>query len=226
MFERHRIEEDDTWHVGFYCEKAARGKTEYVAGWFGYREEATCLCGDGSKTRGVTRYRFPDSRRGFERLLGTVKTLHLLLEMEPTGRYWRNLAYSLDGRGWRFGPWPATCHGRLVNPFTLKRDREGQDMSRAKDDYRDAAMVAELLRTGEFKLTQLSYGPWADLQLTFALYSHLVDGPARPRTILRGVVYCLFSSHPHERRGHANIKREGGRIWPPSYGPSRASFWL
>jgi len=140
--------------------------------------------------RVVTRFKFSNSRRGFERLLGKVKTLqdqvdaeHLLFGMEPTGHYWRNLAYFLDGRGYRF---------RLVNPFTLKSHREGQDLSRTKNDYRDAAMVAELLRTGKFTLTRLTYGPWADLRRTFALYSRLVDDRARQKNLLRGVLDCLF----------------------------------
>jgi len=49
--------------------------------------------------RVVTRFKFSNSRRGFERLLGKVKILqdqvdaeHLLFGMEPTGHYWRNLA--------------------------------------------------------------------------------------------------------------------------------------
>jgi len=134
----------------------------------------------------VTRFKFSNSRRGFERLLRKVKTLqyqldaeHLLFGMEPTGHYWRNLAYFLDGRRYRF---------RLVNRFTLKRHREGQDLSRTKNDYRDAAMVAELLRTGKFTLTRLTYGRRAELRRTYILYTRLVDDRARQKALLRGVL--------------------------------------
>jgi len=53
-------------------------------------------------------------------------------------------------------------------------------------------MVAELLRTGKFTLTRLTYGPWADLRRTFALYSRLVDNRARQKNLLRGVLDCPF----------------------------------
>jgi len=124
------------------------------------KKQHACIVMD-LRAKVVTRFKFSNSRRGFERLLEKVGAIrreaqadHLLFGMEPTGHYWRNLAYFLDGRGYRF---------RLVNPFTLKRHREGQDLSRTKNDYRDGAMVAELLRTGKFTLTRLTYGPWADL---------------------------------------------------------------
>ncbi len=138
----------------------------------------------------VAQFKFSNSRQAFERLLERVYMLqtetqsnHLLFGMEPTGHYWRNLAYFLEGRGHRF---------RLVNPFTLKRHREGQDLSRTKNDYRDAAMVAELLRTGKFTLTRLSYGRRAELRRTFILYTRLVDDRARQKNLLRGVLDCLF----------------------------------
>jgi len=113
MFERHRIEEENTGHAELYCKTATRGKTEYAAGSCGYWEEATCLCGDGIRARVVTRFKSSNSRRSFERLLGKVKTLqgqldaeHLLFGMEPTGHYSRDLAHFLGGRGYRFRPWP------------------------------------------------------------------------------------------------------------------------
>ncbi len=138
----------------------------------------------------LTRFKFSNSRQGFERLLEKVEATrrdaradHLLFGMEPSGHYWRNLAYFLEGQEFRF---------RLVNPFTLKRHREGQDLSRTKNDYRDAAMVAELLRTGKFTLTRLTYGRRAELRRTFSLYTRLVDDRARQKTLLRGALDCLF----------------------------------
>ncbi len=142
------------------------------------------------KAKVLTRFKFSNSRQGFEKLLERVYMLqtktqsnHLLFGMEPSGHYWRNLAYFLEGQSHRF---------RLVNPFTLKRHREGQDLSRTKNDYRDAAMVAELLRTGKFTLTRLTYGRRAELRRTFILYTRLVDDRARQKTLLRGALDCLF----------------------------------
>lgn len=153
------------------------------------KKQHACIVMD-LRAKVLTRFKFSNSRQGFERLLEKVGATrreaqadHLLFGMEPTGHYWRNLAYFLDGRGYRF---------RLVNPFTLKRHREGQDLSRTKNDYRDATMVAELLRTGKFTLTRLTYGRRAELRRTFILYTRLVDDRARQKTLLRGGLDCLF----------------------------------
>ncbi len=47
---------------------------------------------------------------------------------------------------------------RLINPFTFKRRREGEDINRRKNDFRDAEMAAELVRTGKLVNTRLPYG--------------------------------------------------------------------
>jgi transposase len=154
----------------------------------GKRQHACIVMDLGANV--LTRLKFSNSRWGFERLLEKLEATrkeieadHLLFGMEPTGHYWRNLAYFLEGQGHRF---------HLVNPFTLKRHREGQDLSRTKNDYRDAAMVAELLRTGKFTLTQLTYGWRSELRRTFVLHTRLRDDRARQKNLLRGVLDCLF----------------------------------
>jgi len=124
------------------------------------KKQHACIVMD-LKAKVLTRFKFSNCRQGSERLLERVGATRreaqaddLRFGMEPTGHYWRNLAYFLDEQEFRF---------HLVNPFTLNRHREGQDLSRTKNDYRDAAMVAELLRTGKFTLTQLTYGRRAEL---------------------------------------------------------------
>ena len=124
------------------------------------KKQHACMVMD-LRARVLTRFKFSNSRQGFERLLEKLEATkreaqadHLLFGMEPTGHYWRNLAYFLEEQGFR---------SRLVNPFTLKRHREGQDLSRTKNDYRDTAMVAELLRTGKFTLARLTCGRRAEL---------------------------------------------------------------
>lgn len=153
------------------------------------KKQHACVVMD-LRAKVLTRFKFSNSRQGFERLLEKVEATrreaqadHLLFGMKPTGHYWRNLAYFLDEQGFRF---------RLVNPFTLKRHRGRQDLSRTKNDYRDAAMVAELLRTGKFTLTRVTYGRRAELRRTFILYTRLVDDRARQKNLLRGGLDCLF----------------------------------
>lgn len=84
------------------------------------KKQHACIVMD-LRAKVLTRFKFSNSRQGFERLLKKVEATrreaqadHLLFGMEPTGHYWRNLAYFLEGQEFRF---------RLVNPFTLKRHR-------------------------------------------------------------------------------------------------------
>ena len=43
---------------------------------------------------------------------------------------------------------------RLVNPYTVKKNREGDHLDQSKDDNRDAFTIADLLRTGGRVLTE------------------------------------------------------------------------
>jgi transposase len=58
----------------------------------------------------------------------------VIFAIETGGHYWRNLAYFLDERGIPF---------RFINQFTLKRRREGKDLNRRKNDYRDSEVAAQ-----------------------------------------------------------------------------------
>lgn len=91
------------------------------------------------------KFKFVNSRQGYDEALERVRvemvktSCHgVIFAIETASHYWRNLAYFLDERGIPF---------RLINPFTLKRRREGEDVNRKKNDFRDAKMAAELLRT-------------------------------------------------------------------------------
>lgn len=108
------------------------------------------------------RWRFGNTRGSFEVMLGQVREVVMktgstgaIFAIEAGSHYWRNLAYFLGGEGMMF---------RLVSPFTLKRRREGEDLNRRKNDYRDAEMAAELLRTGKFTETRLPQGNYAEIR--------------------------------------------------------------
>ena len=118
-----------------------------------------------------TKFKVDNSRDGFEELLERVQS-HIvktgsrgaIFAIEGGSRLWRTLAYFLEERGIPF---------RLISPFTLKRRREGEDIDRSKNDYRDADMAAELLRTGKFMETKLPQGIYADLRAAYHLYYSL-----------------------------------------------------
>jgi transposase len=80
-----------------------------------------------------------NSREGFEQFVKMtegLKTKHrlkdVLIGMEPTGHYWRKLAYFAKDQGYEV---------RFVRTTALKHHRELDESSSAKSDKRDASPV-------------------------------------------------------------------------------------
>ena len=137
-----------------------------------------------------TRFKISNDRQGFEHLLMRVEqetekagASGIIFAIEAGSHYWRNLAYYLAEKNVRF---------RLINPFTLKRQREGEDLNRRKNDYRDAIMAAELLRMGKFTETRLLEGDYAELRALDRCYQRLKHEQARAINLLRGLLDGLF----------------------------------
>lgn len=138
----------------------------------------------------LAKRKFDNTLGGFEGLASWAEeqvratgSRGVIFGIEAGGHYWRNLAYYLNGLDIGF---------RLVNPFTLKRRREGDDINRRKNDYRDAEMAGDLLRTGKFVDTRLPYGTWAELRATHSAYRRMVKESSRMRNTLKGLLDGLF----------------------------------
>jgi transposase len=136
------------------------------------------------------RFKYPNSREGFFELLRRVEIevaktgkAGAIFAIEAGSHYWRNLAYFLDQQQIPF---------RLVSPFTLKRRREGEDLNRRKNDYRDAEMAAELLRTGKFLNTRLLYGTYAEIRAAFTNYQRLIEERSAQINLLKCRLDNLF----------------------------------
>ncbi len=107
----------------------------------------------------------------------------VIFAIEAGGHYWRNLAYYLEERGLPL---------RLISPLTLKRQREGEDLDRRKNDHRDATMAAELLRIGKFTETRLLQGNYAELRALHQCYQRLRKQHSRNSNLLRALLDGLF----------------------------------
>jgi len=136
------------------------------------------------------KFKVENSRPGFEELLERVQSQMTktgckgaIFAIEAGGRYWRTLAYFLEERELPF---------RLISPFTLKRRREGEDIDRKKNDYRDADMAAELLRTGKFTETKLPQGNYADIRAAYHSYYRLGRERSRATNLLSALLDSLF----------------------------------
>jgi len=136
------------------------------------------------------KFKFDNSREGFEFLLRRARMemvksdcRGVMFAIETGGHYWRNVAYFLDERGIPF---------RFINQYTLKRRREGKDLNRRKNDYRDSEVAAQLLCTGEFVESVIPQGVYAELRTAHNAYRRLVKERTRIINLLKGLLDALF----------------------------------
>ena len=118
-----------------------------------------------------TQFHFPNDRLGYDYLLQRLRASQergqapaVLVGMEPTNYFWKLLVAELERQGVPY---------RLVNPYTVKKHREGDNLDRSKDDPCDAFTIADLLRTGKFTETRLLHGRYAELRQYAQSYDRL-----------------------------------------------------
>jgi len=103
-----------------------------------------------------------NSREGFEQFVEMIEGLKakhrlrdIIIGMEPTGHYWRKLAYFAEGLGYEV---------RFVRTTALKHHRELDESSSAKSDRRDALTIANITREGKYIDTVIEDGPLRQLR--------------------------------------------------------------
>lgn len=140
--------------------------------------------------RRLDHFQTSNTREGYaslrQRLQRTVAKHHasgVWVGMEPTNYYWKSVGYDLEQHQLEF---------RLVNALTVKRHREGDQLDRSKDDWRDALTIADLIRTGKFTQTRLPHGVYADLQTGYVAYQRLRQDRGRQLNLLVNTVRQLF----------------------------------
>ena len=126
---------------------------------------------------------YADFRQRLQRTVEKQGASGVWVGMEPTNYYWKQLGYDLEQHQIPF---------RLVNALTVKRHREGDQLDRSKDDWRDAFTIADLLRQGKFTETQLLHGVYAELQTGYTAYQRLRRDRGRQATLLVNTVRQLF----------------------------------
>lgn len=138
----------------------------------------------------LDRFRCDNGASGYavlrQRLQRSVEKHHapgVLIGMEPTNYYWKQVGYDLEQHQIPF---------RLVNALTVKRHREGDQLDRSKDDWRDAFTIADLLCQGKFTETRLPHGVYAELQTGYTAYQRLRRDRGRQATLLVNTVRQLF----------------------------------
>ncbi len=126
---------------------------------------------------------YADFRQRLQRTVEKQGASGVWVGMEPTNYYWKQLGYDLEQHQIPF---------RLVNALTVKRHREGDQLDRSKDDWRDAFTIADLLRQGKFTETRLPHGVYAELHTGYIAYQRLRRDRGRQATLLVNAVRQLF----------------------------------
>jgi len=141
------------------------------------------------------KFKFDNTREGLEMMLDRTRAEMVksrcrgaMFAIETGGHYWRNIAYYLDERGIPF---------RFINQYTLKRRREGKDLNRRKNDYRDSEVAAQLLCTGEFVESVIPQGVYAELRMSHNAYQRLVKERTRITNLMKGLLDALFPEFTH-----------------------------
>jgi transposase len=103
-----------------------------------------------------------NSRKGFEyfkKIIEKTKKAHglrrVLIGMEPTGHYWRKIAYYAKEAGYEV---------RFIRTTALKHQREVDESSSAKSDMRDALTIANITREGKYIDTVVEDGVFRQLR--------------------------------------------------------------
>jgi transposase len=136
------------------------------------------------------KFKVDNTREGLETMLDRARAQMVkcgcrgvIFAIETGGHYWRNIAYYLDERGIPF---------RFINQYTLKRRREGKDLNRRKNDYRDSEVAAQLLCTGEFVESVIPQGVYAELRSSHNAYARLVKERTRITNLVKALLDALF----------------------------------
>ena len=110
----------------------------------------------------VKPFPFQNTRDGFSRLVAKIleaqkkeQATGVIIGMEPTGHYWKPLAWFLQEQGY-----PVV----MVNPYHVKRSKELNDNSPSKTDRKDACVIADLVQNGRFLTCLLPGGIYAELR--------------------------------------------------------------
>ena len=80
----------------------------------------------------------------------------IIVGMEPTGHYWKGLAWFLKQNGI-----PVV----MVNPYHVKKTKELDDNTQTKSDRKDAFVIAKLVKDGRYSKVYLPEGVYAELRV-------------------------------------------------------------
>jgi transposase len=110
---------------------------------------------------------FHNDQQGLMKLASWMKELkeahaktEIVFGIEPTGHYWFPLAAYLQAQDIKIV---------IVNPHHVNKSKELEDNSPTKSDYKDAKVIADLIRNGKYSEPNLPVKEYADLRILMNL---------------------------------------------------------
>ena len=119
--------------------------------------------------RPLDRLQISHSLTGMDSLIAHVRQIQvehglttIVFAMEPTSHFWMVICSYLERHKFMYV---------LVQPLSVKRERESTYFRTTKSDYRDAELIANLSADRKFTLTRLPHSPlWAKLNAAAVAY--------------------------------------------------------
>jgi transposase len=164
--------------------------TTLVVGIDGHAQSNTAAFYLATGVEAIRPKKFKNDRKGFLGLIERVDGLkrrngldRVIYVLEPNGPYWMLLAKFLTERGEIV---------KVVSALQVKRNRETEDCSPEKNDYRDARSAADLGRQGKFNDTILPSGIYEDLRGLARAREDLIEQRSMHKHRLRAEVVRAF----------------------------------
>ncbi len=137
---------------------------------------------------------FSNDQEGLMKLTTWMKDLQqvqdkteIVFGVEPTGHYWFPLAAFLQDEGIKVV---------LVNPHHVNKSKELEDNSQTKSDYKDAKVIADLIRNGHYSETNLPTAAFADLRILMNLREKLVESSNQVKARIHNWLDRFFPEYP------------------------------
>ncbi|WP_166244457.1 IS110 family transposase [Paenibacillus turpanensis] len=116
---------------------------------------------------------FSNDHHGLTKLVTWMRELQqqhhktdIVFGIEPTGHYWFPLAEFLGREGVKVV---------VVNPHHVNKSKELEDNSPTKNDYKDAKVIADLVRNGKYSEPKLPVNVYADLRILMNLREKVME---------------------------------------------------
>lgn len=120
----------------------------------------------------------------------------VIIGVEPTGSYWLPFARWLQEQGF----WTVT-----VNPVHVKKIKELDDNNQAKTDYRDARVIAQLVKDARFSEPNLLQGIYEELRNAKNIRKVIVNDLKRIKNMMAN---WLDSYFPEYNESYKNWESE------------------